>query len=236
MPGKRVAVLQSNYLPWKGYFDIIASVDEFILYDDMQYTTEDWRNRNRIKTPKGAEWLTVPVRVRGRSAQRIRDAEAEDERWRGKHWRTLRQNYHRAPHWNRYSSDLEAFYLGDRERNLSAINRSLLETCCRWLGIETRLRWSWEFGLAEGKVNRLVDLCGQAGASVYLTGPSARTYLEADRGPERFAEAGIGLEYMDYSGYPDYPQLYPPFIHEVSILDLLFNTGPEARKYMKSRR
>lgn len=235
MPGKRVAILQSNYLPWKGYFDLIASVDEFILYDDMQYTTEDWRNRNRIKTPKGAEWITIPVRVRGRSAQRIRDAEVEDERWRGKHWRTLQQNYHRAPHWNRYAEELAAFYLDSRERSLSAINRCLLETCCRWLGIGTPIRWCWEYALAEGRVNRLVDLCQQAGASTYLTGPSARAYLEAERGPERFAEAGIGLEYMDYAGYPEYPQLYPPFIHAVSILDLLFNAGAEARNYMKSR-
>lgn len=235
MPGKRVAILQSNYIPWKGYFDLIGSVDEFILYDDMQYTTEDWRNRNRIKTPKGAEWITLPVRVTGRAGQRIRDAEIEDDRWREKHWRSLRQNYHRAPFWTAYAGELEALYLGSAERHLSTLNRAFLETLCRWLGITTPLRWDWEYRLGEGKVNRLVDLCVQAGAGVYLTGPSAKGYFEADRGIERFAEAGIAVEFMDYSGYPEYAQLYPPFIHEVTALDLVLNTGPGAAAYLKRR-
>lgn len=226
---QRVAILQSNYIPWKGYFDLIASVDEFILYDDMQYTRRDWRNRNRIKTPHGPLWLTIPVHVKGRFHQRIRDVEISDPSWAARHWRSLRHAYSRAPFWNDYRELLESLYLDCRETHLSAVNRRFLTALCDWLNIRTPIRDSSEFHLIDGKTERLVDICRQAGATRYLSGPAAKGYIA----PELFSRAGIELEWMDYSGYPEYDQLYPPFDHHVSVLDLILCTGPNARDYLR---
>jgi hypothetical protein len=227
---RRVAISQSNYIPWKGYFDLIHSVDEFILFDDMQYTRRDWRNRNRIKTPQGVLWLTIPVEVKGKYHQTIRETMVSDPGWAQEHWKTIRQFYTRAPHFAAYKDLLEELYLGCRDASLSAINYRFLSALCGTLNIGTTLRWSAEYRICDGKTERLVDLCRQAGADVYISGPSARDYLQ----PEFFAQAGIELTYFDYSGYQPYSQLYPPFVHEVSMIDLLLNAGPAAPRYMKS--
>lgn len=228
-PAKRVAILQSSYIPWKGYFDIINSVDEFILYDDVQYTARDWRNRNRVKTAQGLLWLTIPVRQASRH-QRLRETQVTDPRWRRRHWLTWQTNYARAPRFREYREWLEALYLGSDETRLSEINASFIRAICTVLGIRTRLSWSSDYRLTEGRTERLVDLCRQAGATVYLSGPAAQAYVR----PELFAEAGIALCWMRYDGYPEYPQLHGPFEHRVSILDLLLNTGAEAPAYMLS--
>jgi len=227
---RRVAILQSNYIPWKGYFDLIGSVDEFVLYDDVQYTKNDWRNRNRIKTPQGVQWLTIPVRIGGRFGQRVVDAEIADAGWGRRHWRTITQNYSRAPHFALVREAFEPLYLGSTDSSLSRVNRALLERACELLGIRTRISWSHEYRTVEGRVERLVDLCRQLHADEYLSGPAARSYLD----PALFEREGIRVVWMDYSGYPEYPQLHPPFVHEVSILDLLCNTGPEATRYLHS--
>jgi hypothetical protein len=226
---RRAAILQSNYVPWKGYFDLIGSVDEFVLYDDVQYTKNDWRNRNRIKTAQGVQWLTIPVRIGGRFGQRVLDAEIADPGWGVRHWRTLTQSYARAPHFDRVRDAFEDLYLGAAEPSLSRVNRRFLERACELLGIRTRITWSDEYVTPPGRIERLIDLCRQLGAGEYLSGPAARDYLD----PAAFARAGIEVIWMDYSGYPEYPQLFPPFVHEVSILDLLFNTGPDAARYLK---
>ncbi len=228
-PAKRVAILQSSYIPWKGYFDIINSVDEFILYDDVQYTARDWRNRNRVKTAQGLVWLTVPVRHEGRS-QRLAEARAVDSSWRRRHWRTWQTSYGRAAYFREYREWLEALYLGSDETRLSEINAAFIRAICTVLGMRTRVSWSSDYRLVEGRTERLVDLCRQAGATVYLSGPAAQAYIR----PEAFAEAGIGLRWMSYDGYREYPQLHGPFEHRVSILDLLLNTGAEAPAYMLS--
>jgi WbqC-like protein family len=233
LSSKRVAILQSNYIPWKGYFDLINLVDEFILYDDRQYTKRDWRNRNRVKTSSGTVWLTVPVKVKGRYTQRIDEVEVSDPEWPSRHWRTIAQAYRAAPHFGDHRQEFERLYLecAPARTRLSDINRLFLDAICRLLKIETKIARSTDYGAsAEDRTENLVALCVAAGATTYLSGPSARDYIEASR----FGDAGIGLEYMDYAGYPEYPQLHPPFEHAVSILDLIFNTGPEARSYMKS--
>jgi hypothetical protein len=227
---KRVAILQSNYIPWKGYFDMIAAVDEFILYDDMQYTRRDWRNRNQIKTPQGVQWLTVPVQVKGKYHQKIRETLIDGEEWAGVHWRTLVQNYARAPHFTEISAWLEPIYLGEPfYTHLSQLNRRLIEAVCCYLGIQTRITNSWDYQLGEGKSERLADLCLQAGAGEYVSGPSAQGYLDE----ACFAEHEIKVTWFDYAGYPAYPQLWGEFVHYVSILDILFNCGPDTRKAMK---
>jgi len=108
---KKIAISQSNYIPWKGYFDMIAAVDEFILYDDMQYTRRDWRNRNQIKTPQGVHWLTVPVLVKGKYYQKIKDTQIDGADWALVHWKSLIQNYRATPHFNDIAAWLEPLYL-----------------------------------------------------------------------------------------------------------------------------
>ena len=220
---KRVAIVQSNYIPWKGYFDLIASVDEFVLYDDMQYTRRDWRNRNRIKTPSGLQWLTVPVQVKGRFEQRIRDTLIDGSAWADSHWTALTLNYRRAPAFAAVAAWLEPLYR-QRWTHLSALNHALIEAVCACLGITTRLSDSRDYALQGEPSERLASICTQAGAGVYVSGPAARDYLEADA----FARRGIDVEWFDYGPYREYPQLWGAFEHRVSIVDLLFNGGTEA--------
>jgi hypothetical protein len=225
---KTLAILQSNYIPWKGYFDIIGLCDEFILFDDAQFTKNDWRNRNQIKTQNGVQWLTIPV-VHGSLAQKIKDTKVADLRWPRKHWNAVSGSYARAAHFGDYRQRLEELFLGCEEEYLSRVNHRFLTALCEMLGIGTKISWSMDYGVIEGKTERLVDLCRKAGATVYLSGPSAKDYVQE----ELFREAGIELRWMDYSGYPEYRQLHGPFVHGVSVLDLILNEGPNAPKFMK---
>lgn len=224
---KKLAVLQSNYIPWKGYFDLIRRVDECILYDDVQYTKNDWRNRNIIKTPGGPQWMTIPVRHR--LGMKIRDIKTLDERWRRKHWNTLTANYAKARFFKEYRPIFEELYLGRIENRLSDINHSFIAAINGLLKISTKLSWSWEYELKGDKTGRLINLCFQTGATEYVSGPAAKGYLEE----EAFARNRISLSWMDYSGYPEYDQLFPPFLQNVTIVDLIFNLGTKAMDYMK---
>lgn len=226
---KRIAIVQSNYIPWKGYFDLIAAVDEFILYDDMQFTKRDWRNRNQIKTPQGLQWLTVPVKTRGKFHQTIRETEIDGREWADDHWKSLERNYGRARYFAAVAAVFEPLYRSRHYAHLSDLNRTLIEAVCAYLGISTRITDSREYSLIDGKSDRLADLCAQAGCTEYLSGPSARSYLIE----QPFHERGIQLSWFDYTGYPEYSQLWGPFTHHVSILDLLFNCGRESRRFMK---
>jgi hypothetical protein len=229
---KKVAILQSNYIPWKGYFDMIAAVDEFILYDDMQYTRRDWRNRNQIKTPQGVQWLTVPVQVKGKYDQKIRDTEIDGSKWALAHWKSFVQNYSRAPHFAEISAWLEPLYLTKTYPHLSQLNRRFIEAVCDYLGIKTVISNSWDYAIIDGKTERLADLCAQAGGTEYISGPAAKDYIEENV----FNEHGIKLTWFDYSDYPEYPQLWGEFTHGVTILDLLFNCGKDAPDYMRNVR
>ncbi|OGM02425.1 hypothetical protein A2115_03105 [Candidatus Woesebacteria bacterium GWA1_41_8] len=230
MTERILSICQSNYLPWKGYLDMINMSDEFIIYDDMQYTRRDWRNRNKIKTPQGLLWLTIPVQVKGKFFQKIKDTLVSDPEWNVRHWKTIRYHYSKAPYFEAYREIFEELYLGSTSLRLSDINYRFLMGICGILGIKTKLSWSMDYHLIDGKTERLVDLCKQAGATHYISGPAAKNYID----PLLFEQAGIKLTFMDYSGYPEYPQLYPPFEHKVSVIDLIFQTGPDAPKYMKS--
>ena len=227
-PPKRIAIVQSCYIPWKGYFDLIRRVDEFILYDDAQYTKRDWRNRNRIKTPNGPAWLSIPVDVKGKYLQAIKDTRVSDPDWKARHFRTIQANYARAPHYRELKPVLEELYLGCETMALSEINFRFISKICELLSIHTRLSWSMDFTLSGGPTERLVDLCRQTQATEYLSGPSARAYVD----PALFDAAGVALTFMDYSGYPEYQQSYPPFEHGVSVLDLLLHTGSAAASYL----
>jgi hypothetical protein len=227
---KSVAVVQSNYIPWKGYFDLINLADEFILFDDIQYTRRDWRNRNRIKTANGERWLTIPVEVKGKYFQKIKDTVVSDAAWNRKHWDSIVNSYSRARYFGKYKETFEELYLGCTEKYLSRINHRFLVAICKLLGIATKITWSMDYHLTEGKTERLIDFCKQAGASEYISGPTARGYIDEGL----FEKEGIRLSYMDYSGYPEHAQLFLPFEHTVSIIDLIFNEGENSRNFMKS--
>ena len=227
---KTVAIVQSSYIPWKGYFDLVRSVDEFVILDDVQYSKGSWRNRNRIKTPDGVRWLTIPVQFSLRHRTPVYQVETVDGQWANKHWRTLRQSYAEAEHFGRYAPSIEAAY--DRaalESRLSAVNLAFIHALCRILAIDTPITDSRDYPSDESATGKLVAICRAAGATRYLSGPSARDYLE----PARFDQAGIELEFFDYSGYPRYRQLHGPFKHRVSVLDLIFNEGPRAPELLR---
>lgn len=226
---KKVAILQSNYIPWKGYFDMIAAVDELILFDDMQYTRRDWRNRNKIKTPQGVQWLTVPVRVKGKYHQKIKETEIDGTDWAAAHWKALLQQYRRAPHFLKIAKLLEPLYVEQSFTHISQLNRSFIEAICNYLEIKTVITNSWDYTLLDGKTKRLANLCVQAGGSEYISGPAAKDYVNESV----FLNLGIKLTWFDYSGYPKYPQLWGEFTHGVTILDLLFNCGKDSPRYMR---
>jgi hypothetical protein len=227
----RMAIVQSSYIPWKGYFDMINLADEFVLLDEVQYTKRDWRNRNKIKTPNGELWLTVPVQVKGKYHQRIDETTISESGWAEKHWKSISQSYAKAPHFGTYAQQIGELYgeAGQMER-LSDVNRLFTGALCELLGIDTKLSWSTDYEAGNGKTERLLDICVQGGATEYLSGPAAQSYLDEPL----FESQGVSVSWMDYSDYPEYDQPHPPFSHQVSVLDLLFSAGADAPNYMKS--
>lgn len=223
---KKIAILQSNYIPWKGYFDLISSVDEFVFYDEVQYTKNDWRNRNKIKTPQGLAWLTVPVGIN--LDRRVCDVRI-DSKWQEKHWKTIESNYRRSRHFDTISDWLAPLYLNMQHDNLSEMNQLFVREVCKFLDIATKLSRSSDFRLTGDRVERLADLCNQASATEYVSGPSAKDYIRESV----FREGNIRLSWFDYSGYPEYPQLWGAFEAQVSIIDLLFNCGKESMQYLR---
>lgn len=230
----KLAIIQPSYIPWRGYFHQIRKADVFILYDDVQYDKHGWRNRNRVKTANGTVWLTVPVAAAGNVVEstpinEIRCVWRRD--WTRKHWATIEQSYGRAPHFERYAPLLASFY-ARRDEFLAELTIDLTLALSRELGIEgTRfLRSSRMPGIEGAGTDRLLSLLRATGADHYISGPSARAYIDEDR----VREAGVTLEYMEYD-YPEYEQLHPPYDPRVSVLDLLLMKGPEAGEYVWGR-
>ena len=224
---KRVAVLQSNYIPWRGYFDIIGMADEFIIYDEVQYTKNDWRNRNKIKTRDGLQWLTIPVGVNIKRS--ISQVKIPDPGWQKKHWDTIHHSYCRAPYFNELSQLIAPVYLDKAHSSLSMLNLELINLVCNFLGIKTKITSSSSYRLEGDRNSRLISLCKQSKAGVYLSGPSAIGYLDEGL----FKRENIAIRWINYDNYPAYPQLWGDFEPRVSILDLIFNTGDDASCYMK---
>jgi hypothetical protein len=227
----RLAASQSNYIPWKGYFDLINGVDEFVLLDEVQYTRRDWRNRNQIKIDGAKRWLTIPVEAKGRYHQRIDETRIADPSWADDHFKTIAHAYRRAPHFDEVAALLEDLYVRHRDVELlSEVNAGFMRGVCAYLGIQTPMVWSTERDTRDEASLRLLDLTLAAGADEYVSGPAARAYLDV----AAFERAGVRVSWADYDGYPEYPQGEGEFDHHVSIVDLLFHTGREAPAYMKS--
>lgn len=222
-------ILQPSYVPWRGYFDQIRRADLFIFYDDVQYDKHGWRNRNQIKTSQGKQWLTIPVHSGGvTQGTPIKDVRIDwSKPWADHHLKALRSSYSRAPHFKDYLPLLESFY-GRRDESIADFTIATTMALANELGLQrTQFKRSSELpGITGLKTDRLVQILRQVKADHYLSGPSARDYIEADK----FAAAGIRLEYIAYD-YPPYPQLYPPYDPQVSVLDLLFMVGPAAADY-----
>ncbi|MBC7391212.1 MAG: WbqC family protein [Opitutaceae bacterium] len=230
MNTKRILILQSNYIPWKGYFDLINAVDEFVVYDLAQYTKNDWRNRNQIITPSGLKWLTIPVNYKYSEGKAIDEIDTSNSDWCNQHWDLLKHNYYHSPCFNEIETLLEPLYLNNIHTRLSDINLAFICQIMSYLNIETKILSSRNFLLPLGINEKLVSICKQRNATQYITGPSAKAYLNE----ELFAKEGIGVKFFDYNGYPAYAQSISPFENKVSILDLLFNTGKNAVNYMKT--
>ena len=226
----KVGIIQSNFLPWRGYFDFIREVDLFVLEDDLQYTKNDWRNRNKIKSPRGSEWITVPVSYK-HTAQLIYDTSIDyGQPWARKMLNRIRESYRRAPYFDPYFSELGEILLRP-VASISELNVALIRWVCRHLEINTPLHFSQDYGPQGAKAERVIDILHKVGATVYLSGPAARNYIIS----ERFEQAGIQLEYKQYHD-SEYEQLHPPYDPAVSILDLLFMKGPNSKTYLECSR
>lgn len=225
----RVGIIQSNYLPWRGYFDFIRTVDLFIFNDDLQFTKRDWRNRNRIKTPNGAQWITVPVHY-AHTAQLISDTKIDQSKdWKRDHRNLISTNYSAAPYVRTALAILDAAY-AHGDRTISELNIRLVRLICNYLGISTPFGMSSDYSVSGSKTERLLALIKASGATTYLSGPNASAYLDVSL----FSRNGISLEFKSYD-YEKYPQLWGDFRGDVTILDLIANCGDESRKLLTSR-
>lgn len=224
----KVGIIQSSYLPWRGFFDFIASVDVFVILDTVQYSKGSWRNRNKIKTPKGAEWVTVPV-LHNSLSQRIIDTQIDYSKpWKKKQIGSWTANYGASPYFDTLMSLLEP--LDVQHDTISQLNIHLITKICEFLEIKTPLISSTTVDGKGVKTDRLIDILRKLGATSYLSGPSADDYLDKDA----FKKSGIGLEYKSYV-YDPYPQLWGDFIGEVTVLDLIANCGPMSRNFLFSK-
>ncbi len=222
-----LSCIQPSYIPWKGYFHQIQKSDIFVFLDDVQYDKHSWRNRNKIKTSNGLIWLTVPVLTKKRFGQSIMEVQINNRNnWRKKHLKALHMNYVKAPFFNKYKEFLASVY--EREWKLLVdLDIYLTVEISKLLGIKTNFIRASEMQLKQDKIHRLIDLCKILNIDTYLTGPLARNYLTA----EMFEKEGLKLEFQEYY-YNEYPQLYGDFVHNVSIVDTLFNCGEEAGEYI----
>ncbi len=218
-----VVILQPSYLPWLGYFAQMHRSNTFVVYDDVQFDKESWRNRNRIKSSDGVQWLTVPVLTKGQNKPSNRDIRINNSvRWAAKHLGTIRQNYVRAANFEDYVSVFERIYAREWEF-LIDLNMEFLTSLMTALGLQREIRFASSLGVRGRSVERLVSICRFLGATCFYEGAAGRAYID-----ERlFEEAGIRLEFQDYR-HPVYPQLHGEFVPYLSVVDLLFNCGPKS--------
>ncbi len=228
---RRIAIIQSAYIPWRGFFDLIDRCDQYVIYDQMQFVKRHWHNRNRIRTPQGAGWLTIPVVSKSRFEQPIDEVVVSDPTWAERHWATLRGSYARCPGFVETAAWLQPLYESlAHEPRLTVINERFLRAVAGRLGVTTEIVRDAPLGATGSKTARLLDVCLKLGATHYLSGPSARSYLDESA----FAEAGIAVEWMGYEGYPTYPQAWGAFEPAVSIVDLLLNVTEVDRALWRS--
>jgi hypothetical protein len=219
----KVVILQSNYLPWKGYFDLINDADIFCFYDEVKYTKNDWRNRNKIYSKNGLQWLSVPIN-KDAVKLKISDVELPIE-WQKLHYNSLQMTYGRAPNFVDLELLIKDLYVENKFTHLSEFNQYSIKKIASYLGIKTRFVNSGDYDLRGGRVERLINLLKDIGATEYISGPAAKDYLTEQE--HYFSDNNIKLSYKDYSGYPEYKQLMLPHEKYVSIVDLIANISKE---------
>ena len=223
----RIAIIQSCYIPWKGFFDLIGRCDQYVIYDSAQFSKGRWHNRNRIKTANGPKWLTIPVATAGRLTQAIDEVQIS-ETWADRHWQSIRLSYNRAPFFNDFEGLVKSWYeRAEKAELLTEINTVFLVGIAQLLGLKTEIVSDRVYHPEGDRMERLLRIVRAAGADQYLSGPSAREYFDE----AKFKEAGISTQWMSYESYPEYPQMHGEFDHQVSILDLIFNVGPATLSY-----
>ena len=227
-PQKRVAIVQSNFLPWRGYYHLISYVDVMVILDSVQFTKRDWRNRNKIKTPDGVKWLTVPVDTKGSYYQKIREVRLSQDKWREKIVKTIELSYRRSSYFEKYIECFKGIILDDSICFLSDLNLKLLKEVLRILDIRTPIEMDHGFDHITDASEKLASLTQYFNGDVYVSGPSAQNYL--DEGV--FEKIQIGVEWFNYPSYVQYDQLWGPYEGNLSILDLIFNKGPEAKNIL----
>lgn len=222
----KIAVLQPSYLPWLGFFEQLMSVDTFVIYDDAQYTKNDWRNRNRLKTKDGFLWLSIPVK--GSIHSQIRDIRIDESKnWQDKHQKTITQLYSKSPYFEEVSALFSPLWNRRYEFLMDAAMDSI-RIVAEYLNIETKIVYSSEIGAVGDKNEKLVNICKIFNARNYYSGLSAQNYLNV----ELFERNGIEVAFQHYP-HPVYPQKHGDFISHLSVMDLLFNCGKKSKQIIK---
>lgn len=224
---KKIAILQSNYIPWKGVFDMMNKVDTFVFFEDVNFTKRDWRIRNKIKTPEGEIWLTIPVKKASRGTKIYEIQISQEENWQEKHYKTITQYYKKAKYFEEYKWLLDKIYLEKKWENLSEFNIFSNILIAKELGIKTEFINSKDLKTSGTKDDKLIEICEKLEGNYYLSGPAAKDYINN----EKFKNNNINLAYIKYE-YPEYKQLYGEFNHYLSVFDVLFNCGKDAQDYI----
>lgn len=227
---KVIGIIQSNYLPWRGYFDFISQCDVFIFLDDIQYTTRDWRNRNQIYHDGKLHWIAVPVEFTRNNPTTIEKTKIKSHlSWQQDHLHWFGVGYRKSPYFQEIYSCLEKWLLMNQFENISELNVFLIKEILKILNIKTELFMSSELKSNGVKTEKLLSLVKAVDGTEYISGPAADAYLDKDL----FKKEGIGLYYKKYS-YQDYYQGTFPFSGNVTVLDLLFWQGVDVKKYITS--
>lgn len=220
---KKGIITQSNYIPWKGFFYSLSKVDLFVIYDDMQYTRRDWRNRNKLINQNGPKWVSIPVDVKGNYEIKIKDVKASSESWKKEHLNFIRENYRKAPNFKTLFQILEEMFHNAPGVYLTEINEYFIREINKILSIDVEIKRSSEFDLAEERNERLINICLDSGIEKYYSGPAAKAYMDLDL----FKNKGLDVEFWDYSIFKEYTQQWAGFEHGVSVLDFLLNVKQE---------
>lgn len=223
----RIGILQPSYLPWLGFFEQMYKSDIFVIYDDVQYDKHGWRNRNRIKSANGVQWITVPVLTKNKNKPLVKDVILDNrENWRRKHLNSLKLNYGKAAYFEEYIGIFEECYSREWELLLD-LNIELISKICSVLGIKREIKLSSDLGISGDRIERLVKICKHFGADEFYEGKAGENYLDENV----FLEQGITLKYQDYK-HPEYRQLYGEFVPYMSVVDLIFNEGERSLKIL----
>ncbi|MBI3290798.1 WbqC family protein [Candidatus Falkowbacteria bacterium] len=220
-----ISIHQPAYLPWLGYFHKIMLADIFVFFDTTQFEKNSFINRNKIKTPQGGQWLTVPVKLKGHLEKRIDQIEIFDQAWQKDHWKVIELNYKKAKYWQIYSPRLHEFYQKDYG-NIAEACFSQLKIFAEILGLETKMVKASGLKIFESKKDELVlDICRELKADAYVSGNQGKGYLDA----VKFEKDNIKVYFQDYQ-HPSYSQLWGEFIPCLSVLDLILNEGPKSKE------